>query len=486
MRVLYSSSCSILIVAFLLCSMANSSAASDRKKPNIVMVLIDDMGYVDVGCYGSRFHETPSIDRLASEGMRFTDAYAACPVCSPTRLSIVAGKYPARVGLTDWIAGDRWPDNSPLQHSNWQMFMSPEEVTIAEALKTNGYVTATIGKWHLEANKKSPREMVPLTGPEAQGFEVLDSNPTNHTDKRVSSITDRAIDFIANNRDRPFFLYLCHYSVHTPLEATPELIRKYKKRIDRSDPQNNPIYGGMVESVDKSIGRLVTKIDELNLAENTLFVFFSDNGGLNVIEAPNTPATSNAPLRDGKGYVYEGGIRVPLIARWPGVIKPGTTCNVPISSVDFYPTFLELSGTERPQQQTLDGESIMPLLKESGTLKRNAIFWHYPHYSNQGGLPAGAMRQGDFKLVEDYHSGRSRLYNLSKDIGEKRDLSDEMPGKTNSMRSRFYAWLDSVNARVPDGNPDFDPSKPLYSRASKAPKQWRASGKALLPAKTIE
>lgn len=448
-------------------------AEANRRQPNIVMVLVDDMGYADVGCYGSRFYETPQIDRLAIQGMRFTDAYAACPVCSPTRLSIVAGKYPARVGLTDWIAGDRWPDNSPLKHSNWQMFMPPDEVTISEALRQNGYVTATIGKWHLEANKKSPEKFYELTTPEAQGFEVLDSNPINRTDKRASAMTDRACEFMAANREQPFFLYFCHYSVHTPLEATPELVKKYTGRTDPSDPQNNPIYAGMVESVDKSVGRLVAKIDELDLAEDTLFIFFSDNGGLNVFEAPNTPSTSNKPLRDGKGYIYEGGIRVPFIVRWPGIVPADTTCRAPISSVDFYPTFLEVSDTKKPEQQVLDGVSMMPLLKKSGQLDRDAIFWHYPHYSNQGGLPAGAIREGDFKLIEHYQDGCLELYNVVDDVGEQHDLSASRPKQTAAMKLRFREWLASVGARIPLPNPNYNSAKPLYSKPSKAPKSWQ-------------
>ncbi len=475
---------------FLLSWMAGARVVTadshNPHRPNIVMILVDDLGYSDIGCYGSRYYQTPNIDRLADQGMRFTDAYAACPVCSPTRLSIVAGKYPARVGLTDWLAGDRWPDNSPLRHSQWQKYMPPTEITVAEALRTNGYETAMIGKWHLNANKKFDVEMQKQTAADVQGFEVLQPLGRNQSDKQVSSMTDSAIEFLTKNRECPFLLYFAHFAVHTPLEAKPNLIKKYEKLADPSDPQSNPIYAGMVETVDTSVGRLVATLDELNLADNTMVVFFSDNGGLHVIEAPNTPATSNEPLRGGKGYIDEGGIRVPMIVRWPGVVPAASTCTTPVSSVDFYPTFLEITGTTKPSQQQLDGESLMPILKNKGTLQRDAIFWHYPHYSNQGGLPAGAMRQGDFKLVEHYHSGHTRLYNVVNDIGEQHDLVAQMPGETAAMKKKFYRWLESVGSRAPSPNLTYDPSKPLYSKASKAPKQWQASGKAILRAEEIE
>lgn len=351
--------------------------------------------------------------------------------------------------------------------------MPPEEITIAEALTDNGYVTAMIGKWHLNANKKSSRKLQQQTAPEVQGFDVLDSNPPNRKDKRVSAMTDRAIEFIADNRQRPFFLYFSHYSVHTPLEAKPEQIERHKQRIDPSSPQQNPIYAAMVETVDDSVGRVVAAIDELDLAKNTIIIFFSDNGGLDVYEGPNTPATNNAPLRAGKGFIYEGGIRVPLIVRWPGVVPSSSLCSTAVSSVDFYPTFLEISGTVRPDKQVLDGESLIPLLRRDGLLQRDAIFWHYPHYNNQGGLPAGAMRQGDYKLIENYQDGSIELYDVVKDIGEQQDLSDAMTARATAMKKHLRDWLVSVGARVPGPNPNHDPIKSMYSNPSKAPKAWR-------------
>ncbi|MBE3070337.1 MAG: sulfatase [Planctomycetes bacterium] len=401
--------------------------------PNFVFVLVDDMGWRDIGCYGGRFFDTPNVDRLAAQGMRFTNGYAACPVCSPTRLSILTGHYPARVHLTNYLVGQRWPDNSPLRPVEWRHEMPPEEVTLAEILKTAGYATACIGKWHLDSK-------MPGTTPEAQGFDVVVGQVPNQTDKQASGLTDKAVEFIRTNKDKPFFLYLAHHSVHIPLEATPDLVEKYEKRVRPDDPRNNPTYGGMVECVDRSVGRLMAVLDELALTERTVFVFMSDNGGVSMKEGAKTPATSNLPLRAGKGHVYEGGIREPWIMRWPGVIRPGTTCDVPVSSVDYYPTFLEMAGVRAGPDQGLDGESLLPLLKQKGGLKRDAIFWHFPHYSNQGGVPAGAVRQGDLKLVEFYEDNHVELYNLKDDIGERHDLAAKMPAKAAGLQKSLDAW----------------------------------------------
>ncbi len=448
-------------------------------KPNFVFVVIDDLGWADLGCYGSRFYETPYIDRLASRGMRFTDAYAASPVCSPTRLSILTGKYPARVRLTNYLTGRRWPDNSPLLPlKNWQTFMPLEEVTIAEALRAAGYVSACIGKWHLEPRNPSGsgRDARPDAdlGPGVQGFDVVVSRGPSQMDKGVDALTEKAVEFIRTHVQWPFFLYLAHYSVHIPLEAKPELIEKYRAKIRADDPQNNPIYAGMVETVDKSVGRLMATLDELGLTNNTVFVFSSDNGGLSVKEGPNTPATSNLPLRAGKGFLYEGGIRVPLIVSWPGVIPPGSACNVPVCSIDLYPTFLEIAGLALQPGQVIDGESLVPLLTQTGSLKRDAIYWHYPHYSNQGGLPSGAIRAGDYKLIEFYEDERIELYNLRLDPGERHDLAAVMPNKAAELRKRLHEWRESLAAQMPAKNPDYDPKKPRYSDPIKAPQSWQA------------
>ena len=428
-----------------------SNAPQAYKKQNIVFILIDDMGWTDVGCYGSKFHETPNIDQLAKEGMRFTNAYAACPVCSPTRASILAGQYPARIGITDFIPGHQRPFEKMIVPQN-RLQMPLEAITIAEALKEQGYATAHIGKWHLGGKDYFP---------EHQGFDTAIQTGKNQNDKRVTSYTDRAIEFIESNSDKPFFLHLSHNTVHIPLEAPQELVDKYKNKPKPSTGVNNPVYAAMVEHLDNSIGRIMKKLDELNLTKKTILIFFSDNGGLyrayGGYQGNRDPVTTNEPLRDEKGTLYEGGIREPLIVRWPGVVKPGTTCHTTVTSVDFYPTFLQIVGTKRNPSHILDGESILPLLKRTSSLKRNAIYWHYPHYHHS--RPAGAIREGNFKLIEFYEDGRLELYNLKRDISEKNNLAKKLPKKAAQLQKKLAAWRKSVNAKMPSPNPDYDPAR---------------------------
>jgi len=448
----------------------SSSQAGGAPKPNFVFVLIDDMGQRDLGCYGSTFFETPNVNRLASEGVLFTDGYAACPVCSPTRASLLTGRYPARLRLTNFLVGQRWPTNPPILPVPWRHFLPLEEVTIAEALKAAGYVTAHVGKWHCG----SPRD----SWPDKQGFDVL-AGTANGTrsyffpdwgkgvpldgragDYLTDRLTDEALRFIEANRDKPFFLNFCHYAVHIPLMARQEVIERYRAKATPDAAQNNPIYAAMVQSVDESAGRILRKLDELGITERTVVVFTSDNGGLSVREGPNTPATSNAPLRAGKGYLYEGGIREPWLVRWPGVAKAGTTCSVPVTSVDVFPTLLEMAGLPRDLRPELDGESIVPLLRGTGGLRRDAIYWHYPHYSNQGGSPGGAIRQGDHKLIEFYDDGHLELYDLKNDLSETTNLAARMSERAADLRSKLDAWRRAVGAQMPARNPDFDPKRP--------------------------
>lgn len=446
-------------------------SSAPEKKLNFVFILIDDMGWADTGCYGSTFHETPNIDRLASEGMRFTDGYAACPVCSPTRASIMTGKYPARLNLTNFLVGKRWPENSPILPVEWRHYLPEEELTVAEALKSAGYTTGYIGKWHLGGTSEF--------WPENQGFDVniggcqsgmpksffwpeWDNNPPIKGRFNGEYLPDRlageAVKFIEDNRDRPFFLCLAHYAVHVPIQSKKDYIAKYKEKIKPGNSQNNAVYAGMIQSVDESVGKVIKKLEELNISDRTVVFFMSDNGGLSVQEGPkewNTPATSNAPLRAGKGYLYEGGIREPWIVKWPGVVNPAGVCSVPVTSVDFYPTILEMAGIEDEMKHLCDGESIVSLLKKTGGLNRNAVYWHYPHYSNQGGRPGGAVRCGDYKLIERYEDGSLELYNLKEDIGEQHDLSDRMPGKTLELRKLLDGWRKGVNAQMPVRNPEY-------------------------------
>jgi len=457
-----------------------AAARSERKKKlNFVFFLIDDLGWPDLGCYGSTFYETPNIDRLASEGMRFTNAYAACPVCSPTRASIVAGKYPARLGITQWIGGPNEP--TPYRH-----YLPLEEITLAEALKEAGYATGFVGKWHLATRDETRAKFYP----DKQGFDIniggdwsgapptyfwpyerrgrnLETLPPGGAEGEylTDRLTDESLKFLEGNKDRPFLLYLSHYAVHTPTESKQTLTDKYKTKLrelpehegPRFKPvygryrtrlvQDNPVYAGMVQSVDESVGRVMKKLEELGVADHTAVVFMSDNGGLSTV--PREGPTCVLPLRAGKGWLYEGGIREPMMIKWPGVVKPGSTCGEPVTSTDFYPTMLQMAGLPLKPEQHVDGVSLMPLLKGAGKLNRKAIYWHYPHYHGSGNKPSGAVRAGDYKLIEWYEDNSIELYNLKKDIGEKNDIATEMPQKAAELRRMLHVWLKQMNADVP-------------------------------------
>jgi arylsulfatase A-like enzyme len=342
--------------------------------------------------------------------VRFTDAYAACPVCSPSRAAIMTGKYPARLHLTDWLPGRPDRPSQKLLRPQFRQDLPLEEITLAEALKPVGYATASVGKWHLGGEP---------FWPEHQGFDLnvggteTGSPPGGYFRFRTPNLkarsgeeyltdrlTEEAVRFIEEHRDRPFFLYLAHYAVHIPLQAKPEIEAKYRSKPKRDSPQDNPIYAAMIQSVDEGVGKVLRVLDDLKLTERTVVIFTSDNGGLSVKEGPNTPATSNAPLRAGKGSLYEGGIRVPLIIVGPGVNRPGSVCDVPVSGQDLYPKILAMAGVTPAPGQMVDGESLIPLLEGDGALRREALYWHYPHYSNQISRPGGAIRRGDLKLIE--------------------------------------------------------------------------------------
>lgn len=451
--------CCCALLLLLACALRGEAA----DKPNIVLILVDDLGYADVGCFGSTFFQTPNIDRLAKDGIRFTNGYAAAPICSPTRAAILTGKYPARLHLTDWLPGRKDMPSQKLARPIIQQQLPLEEITLAEALKPAGYVSASIGKWHLGG---------PDFAPDKQGFDVniggtqagtppagyfnfktptLELKPGEYLTDRL---TEEAEKFIETNKDKPFFLYLPHYTVHIPLQAKKELIAKYEAKAKPGQPQHNPVYAAMIESLDESVGRIVKKLQDLKLSEKTLVIFTSDNGGLSVKEGPFTPATSNDPLRTGKGYLYEGGIRVSWILSWPGTIKPGRTSDVPIMSLDLHPTICELAGVQSPSKP-MDGVSLAPLLKGMGGIQRDALFWHYPHYSNQGGKPSGAVRQGDWKLIEFFEDSHVELYNLKDDLSEKTDLAAKLPDKAKELTKRLHDWRQEVKAQMPTPNPDY-------------------------------
>ena len=459
-----------------------------KTKPNFVFILVDDLGWTDLGCFGSSFYETPNINRLATQGMRFTNAYAACPVCSPTRASIMAGKYPARMNTTDWFGapqpetvGNHWTKNKPLLPAQYLEQMPLAEVTLAETLKNNSYSTFFAGKWHLGNEGFYPED---------QGFDInkggwerggpygpgkyftpygnpkLEDGPEGeHLPDRLATETCK---FIESQTDKPFLAYLSFYSVHTPLMSRQDLEEKYQQKaeiLDIQTPhwgtegdrkwrivQDNPVYGGMVEAMDQAVGKVLNKLNDLKLDQNTIVIFMSDNGGLSTSEGH---PTTNLPLRAGKGWLYEGGIREPMIIKWPGVTDPGSVCEIPVISTDFYPTMLAMAELDQIPEQHKDGINIVPLLKGNESLKRKALFWHYPHYGNQGGSPGSAVRSGDYKLIKFYEDNHLELYNLRDDIGEKKNLVAEMPEKTKELQRELNDWLKEVDARMPTPNPNF-------------------------------
>jgi uncharacterized sulfatase len=473
------------LLTFILFSNVSFSVAQNSNKtpPNIVFILADDLGWADLPAYGNTFNEAPNIDKLAEAGMRYTNAYAACPVCSPTRASIQSGQYPARVGVIDFITGHWRPYEEVIVPQNRTQYLPSEIETIAESLKKAGYSTGYFGKWHLGSS--------PETSPGSQGYDKVhvytgggfnhprfNPAPKKEYKGRLSEIlTEMSIGFMEENNPaktgNPFFLFLAHYDVHVQLDADKELINKYlnKKRINNYP--GNAVYAAMIEHVDNSVGRIMQKLKDLGLEENTIVIFFSDNGGLigrydripllaknSLHYYKNSPlkyiATSNAPLRAEKGTVYEGGIREPLIMKWPGNIEPGTESEAIVTSVDFYPTFLELAGAEKPGQ-LLDGKSILPELLENKYNPERAIFWHYPVYHHD--VPASAVRKGDWKLIENLVTGELNLYNLYADISEAMDLSELYPEKTAELSQILKNWQKEVKAEFPKPNPNFDKSR---------------------------
>jgi len=437
-----------------------SARAGERgatRQPNFVFILIDDLGWTDLGFMGSRYYETPRIDALAAEGVVFKQAYSNAPNCAPTRACLMSGQYTPRHGVYTVGTPERGQaERRKLIPTPNTTELSTEHVTIAEALKPAGYTCACIGKWHL--GDKAPYR------PQDRGFDVVyDRSQRGHYAEDGQYLTDRLTDqsvkFIKACRDTPFFLYLSHHAVHTPIQAKPELTAKYERKTPAGG-HRNPKYAAMIESMDQSVGRVLDTLDELGLVQNTVVFFFSDNGGY-------ANATSIEPLRGSKGMLYEGGIRVPAIVRWPAVTRAGRVCDVPIIGIDFYPTMLEMAGTSKPAGYTLDGESLVPLLAEKTDLKRDAIFWHFPAYLepyNDGQrpwrtTPASVVRQGDWKLIEFFEDGRLELYNVRADISETKDLADEEPERAKTLHAKLAQWRQRVNAPVPRQlNPRFDPA----------------------------
>jgi arylsulfatase A len=442
-----------------------ASRGAAATKPNFVLILADDLGWTDLACYGSKLYETPNIDQLARDGVKFTQNYSACTVCSPTRAALLTGKYPARLHITDWIPG-QMPDNPTLIVPDWTKYLPLEETTMANVFHNAGYATACIGKWHLGGEEYYPDKhgfdffVAGTDKPNTEHYFSPYGIPTLKDGPKGEYVTDRltddAIRFMEKNKGKPFFLYLPHFAVHLPLQAKQKLIAKYQAKIKPGDAQGNAIYAAMIDSLDQSVGRIRRELKKLGIADNTIVVFASDNGG-------RIPTTSNLPLRVGKGSCYEGGTRVPLIIDWPGVTKPNTACDTPVISMDLFPTFMEIAGIADGAKTALDGVSLVPILRESGDLNRDELFWHYPHYQHYqkgGAVPYSAIHKGDFKLIEFLADMRVELYNLKDDIGEQRDLATQMPDKVEELRNRLHAWREEVGAQLPMRNENYDPSKP--------------------------
>ncbi len=473
----------VVVTTFLFSGIIVAQETQTPPQPNVVIILVDDLGWADVACFGSKIYETPNIDQLAAGGMKFTSGYAACAVCSPTRAAIMTGRYPARLHLTNFIpvvrthammqAGDK-PELEYSQATAKKVgcppvpfWMNLEEKTVAELLKEAGYTTCQIGKWHLGPHVSH--------GPRQQGFDESHGGcelgqPPSYFDpyKRNRApeslwggiptlpprttgeyLTDResdeACDFIRRSKDKPFFLYMAHYAVHTPIQAKPKLKDYYQKKIDAQkikSKQKNATYAAMVHSVDESVGQIMKTLEKESLAENTLVIFTGDNGGL-------MGPTNNTPLRAGKGTPYEGGIREPTIITWPGKVRPATTSDVPVTSVDYLPTICEATGINLPKDHVIDGASIVPLLTNDGQWKERPVYWHFPHY--RGYAPYSIIRNGPWKLIRFYTpvGHHHELYNLDEDLSEANDLAEKMPEKVKLLDTLLVNHLKATNAQLP-------------------------------------
>lgn len=458
------------LIIFLVLLFSNPQLPRNRlkSKPNVIIILVDDLGWTDLGCMGSPLYETPNIDRMVSEGVIFTNAYAASCVCSPTRAAILTGKYPARLHVTDWIPGYNYP-YAKLKSPEWQKYLHTDEVTIAEELKKTGYAAASIGKWHLGPAPYYPTRQgfdINIAGSAVGGLrsyfapyqiENITENKNRENEYLTDRLTEEAIRFIEKNRKNRFFLYLSYYSVHTPIQPKDmKAVDRFEAKVKFFFKHRNPKYAAMIENLDRNVGRLLKRLHEWGIDRDCLIIFTSDNGGHFKYRV-----TSNCPLRGGKGSPYEGGHRVPLAIKWPSVISAGTVSHEPVSSIDFFPTILEACGvrTERCREDSgIDGVSLVPLLEGSKKkLERKEIFWHYPHYHIGGATPYGAIRSGKWKLIEFYETQNVELYNLGVDISENVDLSRKFPQIADEMQRKLHLWLRNCNAQMPAKNPDFDP-----------------------------
>ncbi len=466
--------------------LAPAPAATPARKPNILFILVDDYGIKDVGIEGSTFYETPHIDALARSGMRFTKGYATCQVCSPSRASILLGKYPARHGITDFLGAEVGEDFARHRHTqllvpDYVRNLPAADTNLAEALKAGGYVTFFAGKWHLGSKGAWPEDRgfdINKGGWDAgspnDGYYAPWNNPRLPSGPRGESLTLRlaneTVAFIEQHKDQPFLAYLAFYAVHAPIQTTKPLWQKYRdKAAQRPAPderfkldgrlpvrvvQDNPIYAGLIEEMDTAVGRVLKHLEELGLADNTIVIFTSDNGG---VVSGDAYSSSQLPYRGGKGRQWEGGFRVPFYIRAPGVTKPNSTCDTPVIGTDFYPTLLQLAGLPLRPQQHVDGVSLVPLLKGDHIASR-PLFWHYPHYGNQGGDPSSVIRKGDWKLIHYWEDNHNELYDLATDIGEQHDLAARESQQTGQLWAELQAWLKETEAKLPQPNPEYQPA----------------------------
>jgi len=471
------------VAALILPTLHGSSVQAELKRPNFVFFLVDDLGWADLGCFGSKFYETPNIDSLCASGMKFTNAYAACPVCSPTRASIITGRHPVRVDVTDWLPGFQASRkrNPKFLHVNDRDNLSLEEVTIAEVLRDAGYQTFFAGKWHLGGQGHLPTDQGfdfniggCDRGSPPGGYYAPWKNPNLTANRDGEYVTERlteeSISFLETKKEeRPFLLYLSYYNVHTPITPYHKRIGHFEEKAKQSftkpsppitehdgfsrSRQDNADYASMVAAVDDSVGMILKTLDKHGLTDNTVVCFFSDNGGLCTKPAPGP--TSNLPLRSGKGWLYEGGVREPTIIRAPGITKAGTVSNTPIVSMDFFPTMLELAGLPSMPERHADGVSLVPVLRSPEQSIERSLYWHYPHYHGSTWTPGASIRDGNWKLIEFYEEGVVELYNLANDPGEQRDLSRINPETAQRLAKRLQRWQHQMNARMPQPNPEY-------------------------------
>lgn len=474
-------SISVAVLAVLWCCSFDrivNAAENASRPPNIVFLLADDLGWTGLRCFGSDFYETPNLDRFAESAMKFTDAYSACTVCSPTRASIMTGMYPARLHLTDFIAGQNRPF-AKMQIPDWNKGLDHSYVTIAEALKSAGYRTGHVGKWHLN-HAGRPADQY---GPTTHGFDSTVDKPSGTHGYRLPKntrsaagidyltdyLTDRAVDFIEDAQDEPFFLYFAYHVPHTPIQGREDLVEAFRKKVRSEGVHRNPVYAAMVASLDQSVGRVLDRLETLGIADQTMVVFTSDNGGLTQRYGKHDGFTENLPLRRGKGSAYEGGVRVPTLIRLPGVTAPGSVCDEPIMTIDYYPTLLELADAagDARHNESVDGRSLVSLLRHPDTSLNRDLYWHYPHYHAGGDGPYSAVRSGDWRLIEFHESGRLELYNLDSDLGERNNLAASQPDRTSQIHGKLNRWRQAVDAQMPLPNPNHDPSRETQVRRRK-------------------